>query len=88
MEKTVEINENSLFLRDLEILGTAPGEHMQSRVHEISPDHSHGLGGFNLGGSSNPLEQLGLFRKDEEEEEEECGPASPLENDFEEGEID
>ena len=86
MEKTVEINGNSLFLKDLEIFGIAPGEHMQSSVREMSPDHSQHLGGFNLGGS-NPLEQLGLFRKDDEEEEE-FGLASPVENDFEEGEID
>lgn len=87
MEKTVEINENSLFMKDLEILGTAPEELMPDRVPQMRADHLQGLGGFSLG-RSNPLEQLGLFRKDEEEEEEECGPTSFPGDDIEDGEID
>ncbi|XP_022750494.1 transcription factor GTE8-like [Durio zibethinus] len=94
MEKTVEINENFRFLEDLEMLRAAPAEQLPSSVDETSPDHSQdGLGSFKFG-SSNPLEQLGLYMKedeDEEEEEEEEGePASvsnPV-NDVEEGEID
>lgn len=89
MEKTVEINENSRFLQDLEMLRTAPIEHLPSSVDETSPDDSQdGLGGFNFGGS-NPLEQLGLYMKDDEEEEEGEPPIVPNPvNDVEEGEID
>ncbi|XP_062109058.1 transcription factor GTE8-like [Humulus lupulus] len=90
IEKTVEINENSRFLEDLEMLRAAPAEPIPSSVDETSPDHSHdGLGGFKFG-SSNALEQLGLFMKEDHEEEEEveapCAPRSL--NDIEEGEID
>ncbi|XWS32669.1 hypothetical protein CRYUN_Cryun22dG0009700 [Craigia yunnanensis] len=64
MEKTVEIDENSRFLEDLKMLRAAPA----SSVDETSPDHSQdGLGSFKFG-SSNPLEQLGLYMEDEEEE--------------------
>ncbi|CAI0457262.1 unnamed protein product [Linum tenue] len=71
VERTVEINENSKFLEDLEMLRSAPAEQVPSSVDEVSPDNSpDGLGGFKFGGDSNPLEQLGLFRKDDEEEEE------------------
>ncbi|CAK7328257.1 unnamed protein product [Dovyalis caffra] len=89
MEKTVEINENSQFLEDLEMLRTVPAEHIPSSVDETSPDPSQdGLGGFKFG-ACNPLEQLGLFMKDDEEEEE----GEPLDvsnpvNEVEEGEID
>ncbi|EEF50952.1 bromodomain-containing protein, putative [Ricinus communis] len=89
MEKTVEINENSQLLEDLEMLRAAPVEHLPSSVDETSPVHSQdGLGGFKFGGS-NPLEQLGLFMK-QDEEEEEGEPLNILNpvNDMEEGEID
>ncbi|KAL5998203.1 hypothetical protein ACLOJK_009141 [Asimina triloba] len=88
MEKTVEINENCEFLRDLEMLGSAP-EQLPSSVDETSPDHSHdAIAGFKLRGS-NPLEQLGLYMKaDDDDEEEECVPGSAPPNDVEEGEID
>jgi hypothetical protein len=86
MEKTVEINDNSRFLEDLEMLRTAPAEQLPSFVDETSPDHSQdGLGGFKFGGS-NPLEQLGLFMKMDEDEEMDP-PSNPI-NDVEEGEID
>ncbi|CAN6702864.1 unnamed protein product [Malus baccata var. baccata] len=98
IEKTVEINENSRFLKDLEMLRTAPAEQLPSSVDETSPDHSQEcLGGFKFGGS-NPLEQLGLYMKDDEEEEDadpvNSVPPSPVSasispvNDIEEGEID
>ncbi|XP_060194035.1 transcription factor GTE8-like isoform X2 [Lycium barbarum] len=89
MEKTVEINENSKFLEDLEMLTTVPTEQLHSSVDETSPDHSQdGLSSFKFGGS-NPLEQLGLYMKVDDDEEE-CEPATvpsdPI--DVEEGEID
>ncbi|XP_057996380.1 transcription factor GTE8 isoform X2 [Hevea brasiliensis] len=89
MEKTVEINENSRFLEDLEMLRTAPAEHLPSSVDETSPDHSQdGLGGLKFRGC-NPLEQLGLFMKqdDEDDEGEPLNVLNPV-NDVEEGEID
>ncbi|KAJ0093089.1 hypothetical protein Patl1_26344 [Pistacia atlantica] len=89
MEKTVEINENSRFLEDLEMLRTAPAEHLPSSVDETSPDHSQdGLGSFKFCGS-NPLEQLGLYMKEDEDEEDAEPPTMPNPlNDVEEGEID
>lgn len=91
MEKTVDINENSQFMEDLEMFRAAPDEHIPSIIAEASPDHSqNGLGSFKLQGS-NPLEQLGLYMKvDDDDEEEEGEPQSvpdPV-NDVEEGEID
>lgn len=90
MEKTVEINENSRFLEDLEMLsGGVPPEQLPSSVDETSPDHSQdGFGSFKFGGS-NPLEQLGLYMKVDEEEEEGEPPSIPnVTDDVEEGEID
>ncbi|RZC17333.1 Transcription factor GTE10 isoform B [Glycine soja] len=91
MEKTVDINENSHFLEDLEMLSAVHDEHLPSFKEETSADQPQdGLGGIKLQG--NPLEQLGLYMKEEEEEEEEeepplSGAAGPS-NDVEEGEID
>lgn len=89
IEKTVEINENSRFLEDLELLGTTLADQLPSSVDETSPDHlQDGLGSFKFGGS-NPLEQLGLYMKvDEEEEEGEPSSLPNTINDMEEGEID
>ncbi|GAV85764.1 Bromodomain domain-containing protein [Cephalotus follicularis] len=95
MEKTVEINENSRFLEDLEMLSTAIAEQLHSSADETSPDHFQDrLGSFKFGGT-NPLEQLGLYMKDDEEEEEAEPPTvsipNPIQNpvdDVEEGEID
>ncbi|KAJ9140202.1 hypothetical protein P3X46_030878 [Hevea brasiliensis] len=82
MEKTVEINENSQLMEDLEMLRTAHDEELSSLVEETSPD-------FILQGSCNPLEQLGLYMKnDEEEEVEPPQNVSELDKDVEEGEID
>ncbi|XP_026386106.1 transcription factor GTE9-like isoform X2 [Papaver somniferum] len=102
MEKTVEINENSQFLEDLEMLRAAPAVCIPSSVDETSQEHSpDGLGCFNFQSSSNPLEQLGLFIKLDDEDEEEVPnnfpepPTSPppptpppVQPDVEEGEID
>ncbi|KAL6319362.1 hypothetical protein AAG906_014036 [Vitis piasezkii] len=89
MQKTVDINENCLFLKDLEMLRAAPEELLPS-LDERSPDQSPNcLGSFKLQGS-NPLEQLGLYMKMDDEEEEEVEPQcipGPG-NDVEEGEID
>ncbi|XP_022738231.1 transcription factor GTE10-like isoform X2 [Durio zibethinus] len=90
MEKTVDINENSQFLEDLEMLRTSNGEDLPNFM-ETSPGHSeNGLGSFKLEGRSNPLEQLGLYMKadDEDEEDEPPQSASKPVNDVEEGEID
>lgn len=88
MEKTVEISNDCRILKDLEMLRTVPAEHVPSSVDETSPDLSpDGMGGFKLGGC-NPLEQLGLYMKEDDEEEEECEPSGVPVNDVEEGEID
>ncbi|KAF2293215.1 hypothetical protein GH714_040547 [Hevea brasiliensis] len=82
MEKTVDINENCQFMEDLEMLRTAHDEELPSFMEETSPD-------FTLQGSINPLEQLGLYmKKDDEEEIEPPQSVSELEKDVEEGEID
>ncbi|GAA0138973.1 DNA-binding transcription factor [Lithospermum erythrorhizon] len=68
MEKTVDINENTLFLEDLEMLSSAPEP---SLLGVPSPDDDqNALGSFNLQASGNPLEHLGLYMKDDDEEEE------------------
>ncbi|KAJ1279846.1 hypothetical protein BS78_04G186900 [Paspalum vaginatum] len=86
MEKTVEINDN-LHIKDLEILGTATTEHIVSSVDETSPEHSQdGMPGF-LPGSVNPLEQLGLFMKADDEEDDEEPSSVPSVKEAEEGEI-
>lgn len=91
MEKTVDINGSSQFLDDLEMLSSVQDEHLSSYAEESSPDcPQNGLGSFKLQGSSNPLEQLGLYMKVDDEDEEEELPQCAAEpsNDVEEGEID
>ncbi|XP_060204442.1 transcription factor GTE10-like isoform X2 [Lycium barbarum] len=92
MEKTVEINENSRFMEDLELFRAGPDEQLESFIEETSPGQSENvLGSFKFKASSNPLEQLGLYMKEEDEEdEEEIEPHSnpDISNDPEEGEID
>lgn len=78
MEKTVEI-ENSQFMEDLEMFRAVDDERVPNFTEETSPEHSQNelvrLGSFKLQGSSNPLEQLGLFMKaDDDIEEEEIEP--------------
>ncbi|KAF7838199.1 transcription factor GTE10-like [Senna tora] len=92
MEKTVDINENSQFFEDLEMLRAVNDEHLPSFTEDTNPDQlENGLGSFKLQGS-NPLEQLGLYMKEDDEEEEEELPPSASgpgpANDVEEGEID
>ncbi|KAL4332054.1 hypothetical protein GQ457_07G000670 [Hibiscus cannabinus] len=92
MEKTIEINENTRFLEDLEMLSAAPVENLPSSVDGTCSDHNlDALGSFKFG-SSNPLEQLGLYMKEDEEEEEGEAPSvpNPIKDaeEEEEGEID
>uniref|UniRef100_A0A0D6QUC0 Bromo domain-containing protein n=1 Tax=Araucaria cunninghamii TaxID=56994 RepID=A0A0D6QUC0_ARACU len=90
MEKTVEIYENTQAMNDLEMLRQASQpDHIPSSGDETSPGHSqNGLSSFPLQGR-NPLEQLGLFMKrDDEEEEEPIAISAPGNGDVEEGEID
>jgi hypothetical protein len=87
MEQSVELNENAKFLEDLELLKTVDTDHLTNTIEEEDgPDV--GLRSFSFGGS-NPLEQLGLFMKQDEDEEEADPLTSPApEIDIEEGEID
>ena len=83
MERTVEINDN-LHLKDLEMLGAATAEHIVSSVDETSPERSQGY----QPGSVNPLlEQLGLFMKVDDEEDDEEPSSVPGVKEAEEGEI-
>lgn len=92
MQKTVDINENSNFMEDLELLSTVQDEAPNFTV-ETSPEQlQDGLGSFKLKGV-NPLERLGLYMKEDDEEEEEVDPPQQQEPpvkavDVEEGEID
>jgi len=96
MEKTVDINENSHFMEDLEMLRVPHGEELPNFLEEAkSPDCSEDhLGSFKLQNCSNPLEQLGLYMKvddkdeDEENEPPKSHPVLPPPNDVEDGEID
>lgn len=75
MEKTVNINENSQFLEDLELLRAANGEGDRSSMPRFMEEdamnphlsENHLLdSGFMHQGSNNPLEKLGLYRKDDD----------------------
>lgn len=95
IEKTVEIDETSRFIEDLEMLRSSNPEQLAISVDENSPDHGSldALGSFNFG-SSNPLEQLGLYMKRDEHEEDDGELKPPsivpsgMDVDVEEGEID
>lgn len=72
MERTVEIDENSEILKDLERLrSVSMDQQVGSSGEEASPGGGSpdGLPTFALQGG-NPLEQLGLFMKDDEDEDE------------------
>ncbi|XP_076896557.1 transcription factor GTE8-like [Bidens hawaiensis] len=95
IEKTVELDETSRFIEDLEMMRS---EQLPISADETSPDHGSldALGSFNFG-SSNPLEQLGLYMKrDDEHEDDDDGELEPptvvpgheVNVDVEEGEID
>ncbi|KAF4367654.1 hypothetical protein G4B88_001406 [Cannabis sativa] len=90
IEKSVEIVDTAKFFEDLEMLRkNAPAELLPISVDDTSPNNVlDGLGSFKLG-SSNALEQLGLFMKVDEEEEAEpaCG-TNTIDDCIEEGEID
>ncbi|KAM0044606.1 hypothetical protein Hdeb2414_s0010g00355241 [Helianthus debilis subsp. tardiflorus] len=94
VEKTVEIEETSRFI-ELEMLRT---EQLPISADETSLYHGSldALGSFNFG-SSNPLEQLNRYMKqDDEHEEDNDGELEPptvvpghqINMDVEEGEID
>ncbi|KAK1436732.1 hypothetical protein QVD17_02514 [Tagetes erecta] len=91
MEKMVDINDNSQFLEDLELLSVGPTEPLQSLIDENTTDcYQDPLGSFNLNGKGNPLEQLGLYMKDDDDEDEdgEPGTGPAMADDHEEVEID
>nr|XP_043637649.1 transcription factor GTE10-like [Erigeron canadensis] len=72
VEKNVDINDNSQFLEDLEMLSIAAVEPSQNSVDEDRADCCEDpLGSFTLKGIGNPLEQLGLYMKNDVEEDEE-----------------
>lgn len=75
MEKTVEIDESSEILKNLERLRSIPIEQLAgSAGEEGSPNDgpSDVLPTYSLQGG-NPLEQLGLFMKDDEDEDDHPG---------------
>jgi hypothetical protein len=88
MEKTVDINESCQFLDDLEMLSAVHDVNTPSFREEASPEaHQNGFGGIKLQG--NPLEQLGLYMKaDDEDEEEELTQSTAEPSKDVEGEID
>lgn len=93
MEKNIDIDETNDYLKDLELLGSAPVDRLPI-VRDSSPSHSQEGSTFLPFNCSNPLEQLGLFMKDDDEEDEQefvC-PLQPEKvsppNQNEEGEID
>ncbi|KAL7099237.1 hypothetical protein ACP275_09G070700 [Erythranthe tilingii] len=67
MEKTVDIDESSQFMEDLGIFTD------QSFIQDTIPENcdENGLGGFKFPVISNPLEQLGLYMKNEDDDDEE-----------------
>lgn len=73
MEKTVEIDENSAILKDLERLRSGPLDAMLGAAHDAghqsdgSPDGSSTIA---LQGGGNALERLGLFIRDDEDDDE------------------
>ncbi|ESQ49997.1 hypothetical protein EUTSA_v10020201mg [Eutrema salsugineum] len=90
MEKSVEINEDSRFIKDLELLETRVYTEEHLRNITRGEEDADGLGVFGFGGS-NPLEQLGLFMKHDDEDEDEAAEHQlefPGNEEVEEGEID
>ncbi|KAI3806991.1 hypothetical protein L1987_22911 [Smallanthus sonchifolius] len=74
MEKMVEINDNSRFLEDLEMLSVAPTEPLQNFIEQNNADCNQDLlGSFNMNWKGNPLERLGLYMKNDDEDDSEEG---------------
>jgi hypothetical protein len=70
MERTVEIDENSEVLKDLAMLQTKA---LESSGDDASPDSDPvDMNVFSLQGG-NPLHQLGLYMKEDDDEEESHG---------------
>lgn len=85
MEKTVNINEQCVLMEDLEVLNSSISAGVDDLsnglVEDASPNNSENiLGSFKLEGKSNVLEQLGLYMKadDVEEEEDEDAGGAPV----------
>jgi len=71
MEKTDEIDENTQFFKDLEMLRSSQPGHISSYVDEICLLHSEdGLATFLLQGKK--VEQFGLFTGNEDKQEKEA----------------
>ena len=88
MEKTVEIDGNGDYLKDLEMLGSAPADIIPMMSQSQSAHSDGGLGGFAFN-CGNPLERLGLFMKvDEEEEQDTAGTLEEEETSSTKCEID
>ncbi|XP_024526131.1 transcription factor GTE9 isoform X2 [Selaginella moellendorffii] len=94
MERTVDLDAHCEILKDFDLMRTSSKEHFQSSAGEVSPPNSpDGLPGFTLPqGAGNALEQLGLFMKLDEEEDDKQGDGEVAYADengeVEEGEID
>ncbi|KAL0642593.1 hypothetical protein Bca4012_040883 [Brassica carinata] len=69
-------DQRERFLEDLEMLSSSAPEQLPSSVDETSPERGlDPLGSFNFRGI-NPLEQLGLYMKQDDDDEE--GPEAPI----------
>ncbi|XP_022862765.1 transcription factor GTE9-like [Olea europaea var. sylvestris] len=89
MEKTVEINENIQFTEDFEIFRAALDENSEGTIEQTNPECSeNGLGSLKFQATGNPLKQLGLYMKEDEEEEVKYQSNPGTSNDMEDGEID
>ncbi|CAL9181422.1 unnamed protein product [Musa hybrid cultivar] len=88
MEKTAEIDDYRLVLKDLEILTRIPAGRIPMSLNEKCPVHYFldDVEDFRFGGI-NPMEQLGSFMKVDDEEEEEGKTKRAPPSDVEEGEI-
>ncbi|XP_064997938.1 transcription factor GTE9-like [Musa acuminata AAA Group] len=88
MEKTAEIDDYRLVLKDLEILTRIPAGRIPMSLNEKCPVHYFldDVEDFRFGGI-NPMEQPGSFMKVDDEEEEEGKTKRAPPSDVEEGEI-
>ncbi|GMJ13696.1 nuclear protein X1 [Hibiscus trionum] len=103
MEKTVDINESSQFIQDLEMCFVDGEDYRSNPLEQLGlymkeddegeenePPQSAPEPANNVEEGSNPLEQLGLYIKadDKDEEDEPCQSTPEPVNDVEDGEID